>query len=297
MPRPFWLLLLALAACDSGGSEDDLIVGTWRPTLSELKTVVTVTQAQPLIDPSEPTTGEILVTGDDPATFRTLGEGLRYPDETILRFGTQEPDRSASLLLTDATDRDPLGPRASAYTLSLPGVTVIYRTQTLPFPFELDGATLRIPLTTLQSDTGRFTEIAGELTFASTPLQPGEEVVIAEESYGKGERGERYVFERGGRARIEVPNYSDGLDVRTGRWSTNDDKLRLQVEGNRLYDDLDAVYTFRVSGGTLSLTPVPTPCDEEYQRTAAARALLVPGSVDHCRVETVLSFQSAAQAE
>ena len=297
MARSACILLLALvvglAACDSISPTDDL-VGVWEPVQLDVSTIVTVDRAQPLIDPSGPTTGELRVTGDDPVSFSEFSYGLRYPDETSLGFVASGPDYSAQLSLTDRTDR--YWYDSSVYELSVNGTGVVYRAQVVPFPFELDGATVRIPPTPLESDTGRFTEITGELTFASSPLRPGEEAVVTRETYGQRGRGERFVFEKGGRMRIEVSGYSDGPDVRLGRWSVTGDKLRLQVDTSPLHRGIDETYTWRLDAGELALSLAPAACDQEYRRTAGARALLVPGSVDECRVESVRSFQAVGQA-
>ena len=282
-------VILGLAGCDSADdSLDSALVGTWVPDAQEVRVVVTVDRVQPLIDLAGPTTGAIRVSGDDPATFRTLSQGFRTAERTSLTFEIQGNNQSYGLTLTDQTERWARDSQAAQYARFLPYTAVIFYADVVPFPFELDGATVRVTPTTMGSDTGRFVQISGELTLASRPLAAGEEAVVLRETFSQD--GERLAFEPDGRLRASEPGAVDGRD---GQWTTDGGRVRLQLPRSDRRDALDESFAYRVDGGVLSLDPARVACDQDTRLTFVSRSLLIPETVDTCRVEQTRSFRSA----
>lgn len=282
---------LTLVACDSSEEQDaEAIVGRWNFGTATERTLVTVNEAQQVIDRTQPGQGSLQATGDVTTAFRYLDYSYR------------DGDREGFYL--SSYDRRTAAPSYPYYELSLSneGSVQLYVVEDEDgsgasySSFESSGYTrsgnvLTVDGVTLTNGAGGAVMIDGTLTFATRSVPANQETEIDRETYDDDYEDDfQLEFEEDGTYRFSDDNDSEG-----GTWEVvGDGRLRLTSDED---EDDATVVSYQIAGSTLSLTADFDECDgddEECLRFYEGDYLLEEGSLTRIRYEERLTLTRAS---
>ncbi|MEP0547421.1 MAG: hypothetical protein ABJF88_10855 [Rhodothermales bacterium] len=277
-------LSLTLVACDSNDEDDvDALVGRWNVNEEASRTLITVSQAQQVIDRSQPGQGGIQVTGDLSGTLRYFGYAYRDGDDLAFYVGSHNYQNfdapypqfelfldSNSLSLRYYTSEDDSGQTyfsnaASSYSFS--------------------NNVLTVNDVTLTNGSEEVT-VDGSLTFATRSVPANQETEI--DSYRDAEEDFQLEFEADGDLLIRD---DDGTE--RGTWEKVGDRLRLTFDDD---DDDTILVSYDIDGNTLSMSFTDDDCEGEAECLdyVEQEYLLEEGSLTRVRYEESISLTRAS---
>lgn len=292
---PLLLFALSITGCDSG--EPDLddrfdghpLVGSWTPETTAQRTFAVVDQTQQVVDRREPGTGDLRISGAATGDLRYAAfvsrDGERITISSIDTRFHPLSDRRAFLTI-DAS-------RATV-TVWTDGVYVQYG-RSHPYgepPHTYEDGLFDIGTLILRSSSGDTVIVTGALDVPLRTLEAGTEHEV--ETHIVTDDTEdlefRYVFEPDGRFRAEpLPDTSD--PGYAGSWEeTEDERLRIQLEGESTPTPVELDYV--VEGGGLTLSTSRENCDgraaclAQYENQYA----LIEGSLTRVRQTNGIAF-------
>ena len=300
MPRlALAALVLAASACDSGGTDEADLLGTWNVQSGTGTTFLTVSQSQSLRDPTQPGTGGLVVSG---AVSGTLRYFAGYPEDDVLfayvadallDFGSPSP---RLVLIVSDGGADGSGPGDVAEVVTLrpdgePDRRFELADFTPPSPYVFSPTAFRVA-------SARFVEpwttnevtVTGTLTFPLIPVTAGQEATLSTGTFTRAEAGRLSVtFAEGG----VFSQVNQDLTTSTGTWADlGDGTVRV-----RLGTDTPETYTYAVRGSTLTLSNERTGADTGTEGRLRIFYGLLPGTLTSVRVETTSTFARGAAGD
>lgn len=296
-------VLLAVAACDSASSSDDL-VGVWAVMSETSEYVGVVSQGQTiadLVDPDgsiPPSAGSFTVSGGESGSFSTAYRFSRNELVTqlyVASFDVNRPERPPvryylSLLefawgqaasLTVETDAESRSYRAESDDLTL---------------FTRDGFRYTVNANlAATSGSEKTVLVEGALALRTRSVPAGRPVVLSEfvdtfVSFPPGS-ARRYVFEPDGEFATQFVQ-GDTLIERVGTWERSGDQVRMPTQLLSV-DSTRYLYRVDTEGGTLVLANDGTlyPCDASCRRLQEANFSLKHGTLDSFHTRIVLRLR------
>ena len=298
-PAALLALLLALAACDSGGPADE-VVGTWALATFTNREVMVVSTTQTVIDLTVQPTGAVTVAGSEAASLSTLnwagryGGGLEFSVASFDGNTSPYPERRHFL---NVTDND-----AYRSVRLIAGDDQTYVEYALPegdpAPFVREGSTYRFTGGSLVAtdSSDRTATLSGALTFGSRTLTAGQRETLSEYRYDTDPSYRvTYEFTSGGALRIRETQGNRTVE-RVGTWERTGDRLRLSMPTEVPGVTETLTYTVARDGGALLLVDEmgAYPCDADCRRYTEQSYGLQPGTLRSYASEAEIRFAPVA---
>ena len=300
--------LLAVSACDSGGSSSGstpgALVGTWSLRETTITTFLTSSESQAFVNTSGATTGSVALSGSVTATLQyiqSVPSPGQYGDAVLTSY-----DPRAGYSPSALNYQLSLGANGASrlYVLSPSGTSSEYYSYGSAPAFTYTEGRLMVRAVTLESSygaTGTVAVGAGTVAFPTIQLPAGQRTQISSATVPfdsdpySGFEALRYILKDGGAYRAErdySPNVTRSV---SGTWEAGDALLRLSVtDASGSYTETET-FQYVVGGGRLQLSVASSPCrastgclgNLEFQYG------LRPGTLVAYTAETATVFTSA----
>lgn len=304
MIRPVVLCaaLLALAACDTGEPDDEL-VGTWTLSAGTTRELATVSVSQRVLDASLPPEGAASVSGSETAQAFYLNYVSRYGD--VIEFALLSydpnaatyPDRRHYVMVADGQGYRGvrlLAEDASEYLeYGMPeGSAAAFTRSDWSFAFQ------SVPLVAYDG-SGRTARVGGTVALGSRSLAAGAPNVLSEYRFDLGEPHRiSYTLAADGTLTIRETEGNRSVE-RVGSWERVGDRVRLSVpiENGTATETLE--YGISFDGAVLVLTDddVGPSCDAACRESVEYSWGMQPGTLRSYRSELSIRLVASPPAQ
>ena len=256
--------LLALAACDAGGpSADDPLVGTWTLSSTTSFVRVTVSEAQDVLDSTQPTQGDLAFTGGDTGRVRFVQYVTQIEDGVGFSLLSWDPARPAparrsTLVVSDAPGTNP---RDVILEVTDPDGSSRFYTSRDPAtaPFSRSGWAYQFDDVVSEPDDANRgpVRLSGRFAFGSRTLPANDPTPLYVYSQEPGPFDQlTYTFRDDGSLTIR---FAGGVPE-AWTWERTDGGVRL-TRSSAAPETLDLGVSFDGSALVLSSGASPGPCD------------------------------------